>query len=67
MSTAAIERVALYVRVSTASKSRQGEALAYDQNLEVQQLQTDVRMSASSRCTKSAPLRPATSLLMLPL
>jgi hypothetical protein len=29
-------RCACYVRVSTASKSRQGDTLAYDQNPEVQ-------------------------------
>jgi DNA invertase Pin-like site-specific DNA recombinase len=32
-----VKRVAAYVRVSTASKSRQGDALSFDQNPEVQE------------------------------
>ena len=34
---AAMKRAALYVRVSTANKSRQGDAITFDQNPEVQE------------------------------
>ena len=34
---AAMKRAAIYVRVSTASKTRQGDSVAFDQNPEVQE------------------------------
>jgi DNA invertase Pin-like site-specific DNA recombinase len=68
-----MKRVALYVRVSTASKSRKGDAVAYDQDPAVQEASLrqlasqrgwDVHAVYSDRMSGSKERRPGPDRLM---